>query len=180
MAGGRLWTEEEQMFLEKWVNLRTMKWIAKKLSRTEQAIKDRLYNTGESAATILGMMTPAEVAREYGTTREHVYTLVKRGVLPARVLKARVPKMMIDPADAERLPKVSWDTLCFKKGEHHHMASVDKATAQKILDSPKHISHSKVAAQYGTSKTVVAGIRQRRTWKHLKPKSQWWEPVVRN
>lgn len=174
MAGGRLWTEDEQKFLEKWAGIKPLSWIGKKLNRNEQAVKDRLFSTGETTKDIHGRMTPAEVAEEYGCTKEHVYTLVKRGHLPAVRRQTRTSRMWITPEDAAGANKAIWKPNFLRQGQAHHMATVTQSDAQKILDTPYSISHRELAEKFGTTKTVVAGIRQRRTWRHLKPSKEWW------
>lgn len=177
MASGKVWTEEEQVFLERHAGIKTLKWIGRKLGRTEQSVKDHLRYTGESTMVIHGLMTPAEVAAEYGCSKEHVYSLVKRGLLKARRRQSRTSRMWIDPVEAAKLPKDVWHREYLRRGQKHHFSTVSEKQAVEILKSPSHVTHSELAAQYGTTKCVVAGIRQRRTWKHLQPK-EWWEPRV--
>lgn len=173
MPKGPYWTEEDDDYLEKWADRRSLRLIGKTLGRSEGALRQRLQRLGISAKGMQGHMTTYEVAAEYGTTHEHVKRLIWKGVLPATTQRgARRLKYLIWPEDAEKCATQLRDKGFYLKGIHNHKAKLTEAQVKEIHASKD--TNVALAERYGVTPTAVRYARTGRTWKHLTPR-KWYE-----
>lgn len=97
----RRWTQDEDEWLQDNIGRGLVQFTSSRLGRTMRSVQLRLQILGTRRATD-GMMTAAEVAREYRCPLYRVLRLVRTGVLPTYPI-AGSRYYRIDPADCERI-----------------------------------------------------------------------------
>ena len=108
----RPWTQEEDEWLEDNIGRGMVQFMSSRLGRSPRAIQHRLQLLGSHRAAD-GMLTAAEVAKEYRCPLYRVLRLVRAGTLPTYPI-AGSRYYRIDPTDCERIA----DTLTAPKATH--------------------------------------------------------------
>ena len=171
---GKPYSPDDEAYLERSVGVVPLARIARKLGRTDVAIKSKLYRMETPHSTGHGFLTANEAARCYDTSPHHVITLIKRGYLKARQQKSGRRLYLIDPQDAEQVGDLLRDTTFFYRGKEHSRTLLTEENVREIHRLKGKESYSTIARRFGVKKAVIAQVAQGRSWKHLYPR-QWYE-----
>lgn len=171
---GKPYSQEDEEYLERSVGVVPMRKIARKLGRTEGAIKSKLWRMEMPHSTSHGYLTANECARAYNSTPKHVRTLIEKGYLKARKQSAGRRMFLIEPSEAEKIAPLLKDIRMFYRGEHHSRTVLTEDKVREIHRLKGKVSYSKIGEMLGVQKGVVAQVAQGRTWKHLAPR-KWYE-----
>lgn len=177
MANGRIWTEEEVDYLEKWAGAHSLARIAKKLGRSHSAVHSKIHRLGTAARDNTEYMTANQVAQEYGCPPKRVHQFIAKGILPAKPFQGKHKRWLIDPAHAERIA-VHLRQKRYQRGGHLlNNSKLNEQAVADIRERAKTESYSVIAASYGVNKQTAWRAAKGKSWQHLKP-TEWWEKRI--
>lgn len=120
MAGGRLWTPEEEQFLQENVGKFSLSVIAKRLGRTVEAVETRLHRLGIGETKFMsGCLTANELARVIKIDHHSVVNWIKKHGLPAKqkITRVKARYYLIDPKDFWKWAEENKDKVPFARIE---------------------------------------------------------------
>lgn len=171
---GKPYSQEEEEYLERAIGVVPLRKIARKLGRTEGAIKSKLWRMEIPHSTGHGFLTANECARLYGSSPRHVITLIEKGYLKAKQQSAGRRLFLIEPAEADKVAHLLKDIRMFQRGKHHSRTVLTEENVREIHRLKGTVSYSRMAEMFGVKKNVIAQVAQGRSWKHLAPR-KWYE-----